>query len=354
LLLAGCLNPGDERAARDADVGQAEDSGLRVAIVGNQGQVRSFADGRLSAWSQSPILEIELEAVDAPTNPYAFRVENCLPETEVRLHRNAQQLSLQRTDSGGTTCEFSLDDVLAEDAFRLRLVPPDAEEAAPFVFAVLGDIQTALPTAHEIFAEINRDPSIRFVMSTGDLVQNAEVAEYDLLLVQLAGLDVPLYSTIGNHELQEEDTRWTERFGPMSVHFAFRGVYFSFVDSGNASIAPTNYDRLAGWLDAAAENVHIFGTHYPPRDPVGTRNAGFRSRAEAAKLVSRLIQGRVDATFYGHIHSYYAYHNGGIPAYISGGGGAIPERGNGVGRHFLRVAVHPSEGVQSVRLVPIP
>src|SRR5690606_20030834 len=124
----------------------------------------------------------------------------------------------------------------------------------------------------------------------------------------------------------------------------FKGVAFSLVDSGNASLDPIVYDWLDGWLDRAAGDVHVFGTHFPPIDPVGARAGSFRSRKEAAKLLSRLAAGAVDLTLYGHIHSYYSYENAGIPAYISGGGGALPEKLDGIGRHFLTIDVDPQAG----------
>lgn len=40
----------------------------------------------------------------------------------------------------------------------------------------------------------------------------------------------------------------------------------------------------------------------------------------------------VDLTVHGHVHSYYAFANAGIPAFITGGGGAIPERFDAIGR----------------------
>jgi hypothetical protein len=76
-----------------------------------------------------------------------------------------------------------------------------------------------------------------------------------------------------------------------------------------------------------------------------------RSRNEAAALLSKLAQGDVDVTFYGHIHSYYSYDNAGIPAFISGGGGARPETFDGIGRHFLVVDVEPLAGIEQVGLV---
>jgi Icc protein len=99
--------------------------------------------------------------------------------------------------------------------------------------------------------------------------------------------------------------------------------------------------------------VHIFGTHYPPIDPAGARAGSFRSRKEAAKLLSLLAAGEVDLTLYGHIHSYYSFSNAGIPAHISGGGGAIPERLDGIGRHFMVIETDPPRGVGTVGLVRV-
>nr|MBA3456856.1 hypothetical protein [Deltaproteobacteria bacterium] len=49
-------------------------------------------------------------------------------------------------------------------------------------------------------------------------------------------------------------------------------------------------------------------------------------------------------TLYGHIHTLVSYENGGIPAYISGGGGAEPLRGDGIDRHFLVIELDPATG----------
>jgi Icc protein len=93
--------------------------------------------------------------------------------------------------------------------------------------------------------------------------------------------------------------------------------------------------------------------HIPPIDPVGVRNGSFADRNEAAKLLAKLAEGGVDLTLYGHIHTYYPFSNAGIPAHIAGGGGAIPERFDGIGRHYLTVDVDPRSGVVETGLVRI-
>ncbi len=109
---------------------------------------------------------------------------------------------------------------------------------------------------------------------------------------------------------------------------------------------------LDRWLDQARDGTHAVFMHIPPLDPVGLRGGGFRSRKEAAKLMQMLADGRVDALFLGHIHSYYAFSAAGVPSYISGGGGAVPERFDGIGRHYLRVRASAA-GIEDVAVVRI-
>ena len=61
-------------------------------------------------------------------------------------------------------------------------------------------------------------------------------------------------------------------------------------------------------------------------------------------MLSRLAAGDVDLTLYGHIHTYIEFENAGIPAYVSGGGGADPMHFDGIDRHFLVIEVDPAAG----------
>jgi hypothetical protein len=169
----------------------------------------------------------------------------------------------------------------------------------------------------------------------------------------LAVLQLPYFSTVGNHELGGTPQAWHTLFGPFNVHFRYKGVTFSLLDAGNASIDPIVYGWLSDWLDQARQGTHAVFMHIPPLDPVGLRGGGFRSRKEGAKLMQMLGEGRVDALFLGHIHSYYAFSAAGVPSFISGGGGAIPERFDGIGRHYLRVRASASRGIEDVAVVRV-
>jgi Icc-related predicted phosphoesterase len=125
------------------------------------------------------------------------------------------------------------------------------------------------------------------------------------------------------------------------------------IDSASATLDPLVYDWLDSWLANARSGVNIVAMHIPPLDPTGVRNGAFASRGEAAALLAGFAEARVDLTLYGHIHSYYEFTNAGIQAFISGGGGAIPERFDDIGRHFMVIEVDADRGVTGTRVVRV-
>jgi 3',5'-cyclic AMP phosphodiesterase CpdA len=197
------------------------------------------------------------------------------------------------------------------------------------------------------------DPAIRFVVMAGDLTELGSAAELDRFERELAQLPIPIYATLGNHDLGTRDDLFQDFFGRGSFRFAYRGVQFTFVDSASATLSPIVSDWLDAWLIEGRDLFHVVLMHIPPLDPAGVRNGSFASRNEAHALLGSLARGGVDLTLYGHLHTYIAFANAGIPAYISGGGGAIPERFDGIGRHFLTIDVDPAADRFQTALVRI-
>lgn len=353
LVAPGCLREGRERALGDLEIGAGELGGVTFQSVNGLGHIRSLTDGQLTIWASAPVIAIDVEAQVGARRDWTVTVENCMPGAELSSDEPAVAIAAL----GGprpTICSFSVqlpDTAGAPVTAALTLAPADAATSAPFRFAAMSDVQDGIDGVHEVFADISADPSIRFVISTGDLTNQASRDEYEVWLSQLPALDVPYFSTIGNHELFTDLGLWREFFGRVNVHFEFQGVSFSLVDSASASIDPVVYEWLDTWMAESAD-VHVFATHYPPTDPVGIRNGSFNSRNEANKLLGKLAKGGVDLTIYGHIHTYYAYDNADIPAHISGGGGAFQEYLDGVDRHYLAIDVEPT-GISQVTVVEV-
>ncbi|HEX5659980.1 MAG TPA: metallophosphoesterase [Polyangiales bacterium] len=343
LFLPGCFLPAEKRARLDRSVGEAEAGGITLEVAEGRAGIRSFDGLRAELWAQAPSLSISVRS-DAP-RPLVLDVLNCMPGTLLRVDAEAPRAPTP-VAGRAASCHFEL----AVSDSQLELAPAAAD--TEYAFAVLSDVQDAIGRVQDIYRRMNADPELQFVVSTGDLVETGTRSQLVHFQDELAGLNIPLFSTVGNHEMGAPPSHWHSLFGPFNVNFVHRGVTFSLVDSGNATIDPSMYGRLDDWLDAAEDGTHIVLTHVPPLDPAGLRGGAFRSRKEAAKLVQKLGRGRVDALFLGHIHSYYSFSVADVPTYISGGGGAIQERFDGIERHYLKVRAS-ARGIEDVAIVRV-
>lgn len=347
-----CLDVADERAERDREVGRAEAGGARFEIEGGLAAVRRAAPGALSLWAGAPAFTLRASAGASGT--WRVSIENALPDLELEARgAGGALLAVRREAPGSVPTERAWSVDLPAGEATLSLAPPDAADESPFRFAVFADVQERIDDVQDIYVKMNEDPSIRFALISGDLTQQGTRAQLERFQSEMKTLAFPCYSTLGNHELGTSDALYQEYYGRANSSFAFRGVRYTLLDSASATIAPLAYDWLDGWLAEGAGHAHVVAMHIPPLDPIGGRGGGFASRAEANRLVNRLADGGVDLTFYGHVHSYYAYSNAGIPAYITGGGGAIPERLDGIGRHFLTVDIDPRTQHSQVALVRV-
>lgn len=346
VLLTGCLRPGLDRATLDKAVGQAGVATLEAQVEGGLATFHAFDEAGATIWAQAPGLTIEIDAETART--WTLTARNLVTDAALTTDPPVD-FTVEETDRP-TVHRWRID--LPAGQTTLTIGAPDAADEGPFRVAVLSDVQTAVDQVHEVFEVLNLDPTIRFIVSAGDLVSDGTPGELDEFQEKMRQLNVPLYATPGNHERGADETAWRDAFGRGSFQFSFKGAWFTFADSSAATVDPIVYGWLEGWLDNGADAPHLFLTHVPPIDPEGGRNGGWRSRREAAKMFVLLGRHAVDAAVYGHVHSLYSYSNGGVDAWISGGGGALPERLDGIERHFLVVDIEP-ERVVSVGVVRV-
>ena len=353
---AGCMDVADGRARRDAEIGYAETVGIAIRVDRGLARVAAIGPTNVALWLQAPIVSFQLTlppgappveiaadnaawnaAMDA-TTPIAGLVIDPVPTPATPIPKQARWI-VTPPAGGGT--------------FVLRIAPADADAGGPFRFAVYGDVQEAIDRVQDIYRRMAEDPSIRFALIVGDLTEQGSVTELERFKRELAGLPFPAYATLGNHELGNREDLFHDHYGRGNQSFVFRNVQFTLLDTASATLSPMVYDWLSDWLVEGIDRPHFTFCHIPPLDSSGTRNGAFASRGEANKLLSLLASGHVDTTFYGHLHTFDAFSNAGIPAYISGGGGAIPERFDGTGRHFLTVDVDPDRQLSQVAVVPV-
>jgi len=347
--LAACIRPGDERATQELPVGTASIADASVQVGGGLAAVRDLTDHRLELWAQSPVLAINLVVGNTAGGDWTIIVRNTL--VDAVLDEGGMRYT-RDPDQHPTVGIFHVP--LAPGVHVLRVAPPDADTIEPFRVAAMADIQTALPEVDDVFEMISAVPNARFVIAMGDITERSQIDEYELFEKQLVTLTIPFYTTLGNHELWADPSRFFDRFGRASFQFELKGAVFTFADSGNAGLDPLVEDWVDGWLANAKDRTSIFLTHIPPIDPLGVRYGGFRSTQDGRRLLTRLAEANVDLTLYGHIHTYVKFENAGIPAFISGGGGADPMTWDGINRHFLVVDIDPAAGaIRNVDVVRV-
>lgn len=344
-----CLRPTEERVELDLQVGQAEHASFEVNVRHGLAAVRALDDDALVLWGSAPSFEVELSAPGA--RDFEVEVQNCLPDAELLVQTGDAQVSLLSDTGLPTRKRWRL--TLPSGPTRLLVAPPDVESREAFRFALLSDVQEAIDDVGDVFERMNEVKNVRFALGAGDLTQQGTREQLERFQSELERLRIPYFATLGNHELGTSPDLFHEYFGRGNFKFYFHGVAFTLIDDASATIDPTAYDWLDDWLEESRQEVHIVAMHIPPVDPIGVRNGSMASRSEADKLLGKLAEGHVDLTLYGHIHSYYSFDNAGIPAYISGGGGAIPERFDKIGRHFMVFQADARHGITSRNLIKV-
>ena len=351
----GCVDVAEERARRDETIGKGASAETTFEIVDGLGAIRRLEPGVVSLWAKAPSIQIKVTRGESAPATWLLTVSNTLPDAvlEASTESGATALAPESLSSAiATEKRWGL--TIPGGTSTLFLHSRRGEPVAPWRFAVLSDIQEAIDRVQDIYARMNADPRITFVVSAGDLTTQGKVEQLERFQHELESLRVPFFPTLGNHELGTEGGAvYQRRFGRASFRFVYGGMQFTFLDSASATVDPLVYGWLDAWLAEGRSRTHAVLMHIPPIDPVGVRNGSFADRNEANKLLAKLAEGGVDITLYGHIHSYYPFSNAGIPAYISGGGGSIPERFDGIGRHYLTVDVDPERGITQTGVVRV-
>jgi hypothetical protein len=353
---AACVHVAEDRARRDETVGQASAGEARLSVDDGLAGVRAFGPDGIVLWAGAPTFSATLVVpADAAEGDWTVvTIRNVLADANLAVYRDdGDPVSVSLESELLPTERSWVIDASGPGTYSFVVDTPDGADPTPWRFGVYADVQEDIDRVGDIYQRMNLDPSMRFVIMSGDLTRRGGSEELERFQAELQRLRVPVYATLGNHELGVRDDLFHDYFGRGSFRFRFRGVQFTLLDSASATLAPVVYDWLARWLDEGEDLFHVVLTHIPPLDPIGTRNGGFASRSEAHALVGMLGRGGVDLTIYGHLHSFYAYENGGIPAYITGGGGAVPERLDGIDRHYMTVDVDPRSGAFQAAVVRI-
>jgi hypothetical protein len=223
----------------------------------------------------------------------------------------------------------------------------------PFQFVAYGDIRFTNPAnvgpsnPEYRRALVNQIASLKpgFILVSGDLVLHgdnpADWAVWDAETKPWADLKLPLFPTLGNHELYKDAAAGLRNYFQHFPELKNRHYYSMragntltlVLDSSQDETTGAQGQWLASQLDHLPNNVDFvfFLLHHPPytNSKSGIFGGGHSTRAREQALAKMLEERQLKTrphfiVFSGHVHNYERYEHHGVTYIVTGGGGAMP------------------------------
>lgn len=341
LCVCACTAPAEDRAETDVGIGHAETAAYTFDAPDGLLHVKSASDEKLVLRASCDELAFFLTRKTRGLETLVVEVENVSPAF-------ALNGPVSKAEAAGPLRAVFLV-TFPDGVDRVELTAAPAA-ASNFSFLAFGDIQDGIDSFSDVVAKLNEHPDADFILFLGDFTQRSTQDEFDAIDAQLANVKLPVFATPGNHDVMD-NRAYQRRYGRTSYTCTHKGARFTAIDSSSSTLATSLLPRYEGWLEQGREQLHVVFSHIPVTEILGVRAGQWSSRDEARRFTAGSVEAGVDLMLFGHIHSFDAYEVGGIPAYISGGGGAIPERFDGIDRHFLKVRV--IEGKAEIEIVRV-
>lgn len=201
-------------------------------------------------------------------------------------------------------------------SLRTKFHTPDK-----FTFAVMGDPQSRFYFLSRFLEKIG-DKDCSFLIVLGDLVEEGTEKEYGTYLKTIAGIFFPIYHIPGNHDVSRRGRgRFLDYISPADYSFNAGKFHFIMLDSSRWYLLDYQWD----WLEQELKNNRncLVFMHVPPFCPDGSFDKyTLAGEKQDKRFIALMKKYGVKSVFSGHIHGYMEGKRGGVPYYVSGGGGA--------------------------------
>lgn len=181
-----------------------------------------------------------------------------------------------------------------------------------------------------------------FLIWNGDIVNNGFMVEYATNAAIMESLPMPVYPTIGNHDIWNRGEDFYYRyFGPTRYSFSFKDCHFVFINTSVGLIGSDQFDWLENELAITDMKYKVVVGHIPPIDTVLARfddselqypelRHNLFSKAESDLLLDLFARYSVDLFLGGHTHEHGMMEIGGTIVVTSGALGGTVGPGDSV------------------------
>ena len=212
-------------------------------------------------------------------------------------------------------------------------------------FYVFGDSQGYQGGVEQIVTAANlHRPD--FIFHCGDLTPFGQENQYQAIKKVLDQSIVPVYTTIGNHDLKDGGgALYEEYFGTSRYSFDLGPAHFTVFNTSSGDISSQEFSWLEQDLTQTEAEFRFVFTHIPPFDPRTGENHSLINSTTSTRLMSLFEEHEVDVVFTGHIHMYNETVINGVRYVITGGAGAnlYANESNGGIYHYMNVTLHENE-----------
>jgi len=211
-------------------------------------------------------------------------------------------------------------------------------------FYVFGDSQGYQGGLEQIIATAN-ELRPDFLFHCGDLTSLGYQSQYQEVKSVLDQSQVPVYTTIGNHDIKNGGGKYyLEYFGSSTYSFNLGPVHFSVFNSSSEDVPESEFAWLRQDLSNAQSKYKIVFTHVPLFDPRPGGDHAMINATTSSRLMTLFEEEGVDVVFTGHIHMFNESVIDGVTYVITGGAGAslYADKASGGIYHFVNVTVNDS------------
>ena len=241
-------------------------------------------------------------------------------------------------------------EVLGRNVQKISVAYPYPGEEFDFVF--FGDVHGVFSNLEQIIHAANvLDPL--FMMANGDMTHSGRLEDYHTLIDLVGQSNVPVFTSIGNHDRRVLGGRATYRniLAPMYYSFSIKNTTFIVLDSSRKrGLQKFQYRWLERELQLAKHQRIFVFLHRPPICPK-YNYLTFSSTSNARRFLTLMDEYQVEMVFGSHIHVFTEFQKHRVRYVVTGGGGGALWQPANV-YHYLHVFVK-KDGVD-IRVMNLP
>jgi len=243
-------------------------------------------------------------------------------------------------------------EVKGDTVQKISITYPYQPEEFDFLF--FGDTHGVFHNLQQIIDAANILEPL-FLMSNGDMTHSGHLEDYHALSDILGQSNVPVFTSIGNHDKRARGSRATYRkmLAPFYYSFGIHNNQFIVLDSSRKrGLQKFQYRWLERELQLAkSKRIFVF-LHRPPVCPK-YNYLSFSATINAKRFLSMMEEYQVEMVFSSHIHVLTEFMRGNVRYVVTGGGGGALWRPSNI-HHYLHVFIKKDEANINVMELPTP